>query len=131
MKKLLLILLCLPFFGVSQCVVGNCDDGYGVFLFSGEFKGDRYVGEWKNKEPNGMGTYYWDSGSQYVGEWKNGAQYGVGTYIWGSGNNTGDKYVGEWKYGKKHGQGINYLYSVITSLGEKQLKEKCICEFKN
>ena len=34
--------------------------------------GGNYVGESKNGEPNGQGTYTFDDGAKYVGEFKNG-----------------------------------------------------------
>ena len=52
--------------------------------------------------PHGYGTCTYARGSgKYVGEWKNGEQDGNGTYTFASGN----KYVGEWKNDKRHGQG--------------------------
>ena len=63
--------------------------------------GDVYVGERKDGEKHGQGTYTWAIGHKYVGEWKEGKMSGQGTYTYASGN----KYVGEYKDGKKHGQG--------------------------
>jgi hypothetical protein len=65
------------------------------------------VGEYKNDEINGQGTYTWGqnskwAGDKYVGEYKNGKKHGHGTYNFAN----GEKYVGEYKHGKKHGQGI-------------------------
>ena len=58
--------------------------------------GEKYVGEWKNGNPNGQGTLTFPDGYKYVGEWKDGKEHGHGTYIWFDGT----KYVGEWKDGK-------------------------------
>ncbi|MEJ6749001.1 MAG: hypothetical protein QNK60_03645 [Flavobacteriales bacterium] len=88
MKKLLIILLCLPLIGLGQCVSGDCENGYGTYTWS---SGDIYKGEWKAGFKEGKGTYTWDNGSKYVGEYKNGNFHGQGTYTWTSGN----KYVGE------------------------------------
>ena len=44
MKKLLLILLCLPFIGFGQCIKGDCE--------------------------NGVGLYFWPDGSYTNGSWK-------------------------------------------------------------
>ena len=52
-----------------------------------------YVGEFKDGEWNGQGTYIWFDGTKYVGEWKDGKQNGQGTKTW----SDGTKYVGEWK----------------------------------
>ena len=42
--------------------------------------GNEYVGEFKNNEMNGQGTYTFADGSKYVGEFKNGLRNGLGTY---------------------------------------------------
>mgnify|MGYP006441038955 CR=1 FL=1 len=42
MKKLLLILLCLPLIGFGQCISGDCENGYGTSSYG---NGDKYVGE--------------------------------------------------------------------------------------
>ena len=52
MKKLLLILLCLPMIGFGQCISGDCENGYGTF----DAYWDKYVGEWKNGKMHGQGT---------------------------------------------------------------------------
>ena len=44
-------------------------------------------------------------GRKFVGEWKDGEPIGQGTYIYGKGKWEGDMYEGEFKDGKKHGQG--------------------------
>ena len=82
MKKLLLILLCLPMIGFAQCVSGDCE--------------------------NGQGTYIWTNGDKYVGEWKDGKRNGQGTYTWGSGEWEGEKYVGEFKDNKQNGDGVYF-----------------------
>ena len=106
MKKLLLILLCLPM--IFSCG-GNLDkeiteemmfDGYkgkGTFIFNG----DKYVGEWRDGKMHGQGTYTFADGGKFVGEFKDGYWNGQGTYTYSSGN----KYVGEWKDDKMHGEG--------------------------
>ena len=42
--------------------------------------GDKYVGDIKNKEKHGIGTYTWSDGSTYFGEWKNNKKHGHGTF---------------------------------------------------
>ena len=87
-------------------------------------KDGKYVGEIKNGEPSGQGTFTWSDGEKYVGEWKDGRKSGQGTLTLSSGNkfegefkdgtyhgqgtftwSDGDKYVGEFKDGKQHGKG--------------------------
>ena len=146
MKKLLLILLCVPLIGFGQCMSGDCENGYGTYIFPnqdkyvGKYKdgnfhgkgtytfsnGDKYVGEHKDGERNGQGIYTYtsyvrscirNSGSKYVGEFKDGLYHGQGTKIWKKGTVfEGDRYVGQWKENKKHGKG-----TYITS-DEKQYK---------
>ena len=58
--------------------------------------GSKYVGEWKNGELHGQGTYTWADGNTYAGEWKNGKRHGQGTNTWANG--TVKK--GIWKKGK-------------------------------
>ncbi len=66
---------------------GN-ENGQGTYyhLADGEWTGDKYVGEFKNGRPNGDGTYYHLAKSEY----------------------KGDKYVGRFKDGLRNGQGIYY-----------------------
>jgi hypothetical protein len=37
--------------------------------------GDKYVGEWKDGERNGQGTFTWSIGNKFVGEWKDNQQW--------------------------------------------------------
>ena len=88
MKKLLLILLCLPFIGFGQCISGDCKNGQGTFTwaitnnYGGWLNGNKYAGEWKDGERNGQGTFTWADGGEYVGEWKDGKRIGEGTYTY-------------------------------------------------
>ena len=49
------------------------------------------MGEWKNGERNGYGTFTWSDGSKYVGEYKDGEEWN-GTVYDKDGNVT-SKYV--------------------------------------
>ena len=53
--------------------------------------GYKYVGEFKDGEENGHGTYTYPDGRKYVGEWKNGEKWN-GTQYDKDGNIT-KKYV--------------------------------------
>ena len=99
MKKLLLLLLCVPLIGLGQddCISGDCENGYGTEL--NKRIGSKYVGEFKDSYQHGFGTLIFDSGNKYKGEFKNGSPNGQGTYTWPS----GDKYVGEFKDTDFHG----------------------------
>ena len=98
MKKLLLILLCLPIIGFGQCILGDCVNGYGTYTWS---DGAKYLGGFQNGEFHGKGTYTYENGNEYVGGWKEGKFHGQGTFTFPN----GDKYVGEYKNDFKHGQG--------------------------
>ena len=86
MKKLLLVLLALPFIGFGQCISGDCVNGYGTYIYDG----GKYVGQNKDGRMHGQGTYTYASGDKYVGEWKDNKRNGQGTYTYA----YGDKYVG-------------------------------------
>ena len=59
--------------------------------------GRKFVGDLKDGEPIGLGTYTWSNGDEYVGKFKDGKKHGQGTYI----KPEGRKYVGEWKDGER------------------------------
>jgi hypothetical protein len=91
MKKLLLILLCVPLIGVGQeigCISGDCENGKGTYTYSESFY---YVGDFKNGRFHGKGTHYYPD-SKLEAEWEDGYPNGQGTYT----NNNGDKWTGEW-----------------------------------
>ena len=73
MKKLLLILMFLPFIGFGQCTSGDCQNGYGVFTS----EEGTYKGYWKDGKVHGEGVF---KGSKYFydGEYVNGKKYGQG-----------------------------------------------------
>jgi hypothetical protein len=50
--------------------------------------GNKYVGEWKDGERNGQGTFIWSSGNKFVGEWKDNQQWN-GTGYYKTGNTFG------------------------------------------
>ena len=111
MKKLLLILLCVPL--IFSC--GNnldkeittemLNDGYtgkGTHTYGkGKWEGEKYVGEHKDGKMHGQGTYTYANEYQYVGEWKDEKEHGQGIYTYAN----GEKYVGEFQNDQKHGQG--------------------------
>ena len=86
---------------------GPCPGEYNAATWTncvGEVKfpnGEKYVGELKEGQPHGQGTFIWPNGEKYVGEWQNGQRNGHGRFFWPD----GDKYVGQFRNNKKHGQG--------------------------
>ena len=96
----------------------NC---FGTLFFS---KGDKYVGEFRNGQKNGLGTYYFLAddefkGDKYVGESKDGTFHGTGTYFYFS----GDKHVGEYRDGKPNGHGTYYYMAENKNKGDKYVGE--------
>ena len=73
MKKLLLILLCLPMIGFGQCISGDCENGYGTYTYD--------LGNWKSRQGGSIHSMV----SQYVGQWKDGKYHGQGTYYYPDG----------------------------------------------
>lgn len=90
-------------FGNNKCVRGNCEDGYGVYIYN---SGMKYEGEWKNGKKYGKGTLTYPDGTKYEGKWENNRMHGFG--IKTSPVFRAYKYIGEWKNGRKHGKGIQY-----------------------
>ena len=61
-------------------------DGLGILIYYG---GGKYVGEWKDGDWNGQGTFDIGNGEKYVGEWKNdskwnGTEYNKKGYVRGN-----------------------------------------------
>ncbi|MDA9807839.1 hypothetical protein N9B89_00440 [Flavobacteriales bacterium] len=84
MKKLLLILLCMPL--LFSCG-GNLDKQLEYSTIMSGY--------------TGKGTYSYEDGDKYIGEWKDGNKHGQGTFIWAN----GDKYIGEFKLQLRDGNG--------------------------
>jgi len=85
--------------------------GQGTFTFS---DGSKYYGEWKNGKSNGNGTRTWRDGRKYSGKFKNDEPHGLGTIIY----SDGAKYVGEWENGKRHGKGTLTYPDGETYIGQ-------------
>ena len=121
----------------------NCI-GTQIFGSDTQWAGQKYVGEFKNGERSGQGTYIWPNGDKYVGNFKaglrdgpgvltlsDGSKYsgsfinnkrtGKGVYIWPS----GDKYSGIFKDDKLEGVGT-YVFGAGPNSGKKY-----VGEFKN
>jgi len=81
--------------------------GTYYFLANNQFKGDMYIGEFKDHKKSGIGSYKWKSGDEYFGEFKNDASGGQGTYTFIDGR----IWIGEWSNWKLNGRGIRYSSS--------------------
>tara|TARA_B110000003_G_scaffold128849_1_gene130871 strand:- start:194 stop:1078 length:885 start_codon:yes stop_codon:yes gene_type:complete len=104
MKKIFLLLLFIPILTLGQCVLGDCENGYGVFK---ESNGDIYSGEWKEGKKTGLGYLQEMRGEDYyLGEFKENDRYGLGIDY-----NTGkDFYIGQMIKNQREGYGYLYLY---------------------
>ena len=93
MKKLLLLLLCVPLLTLAQqtgCVSGDCENGYGTYIWD---NGDKYIGGWSNSLKSGQGKYFWVDGSKYEGGF-------LDNQIWGKGSfslENGNMLIGDWE----------------------------------
>jgi DNA polymerase III epsilon subunit family exonuclease len=110
-------------------------NGHGTQIFSpsGEWKGDKYIGEFVNGIREGLGTYTWSNGTTYAGQWLAGKMHGngtkkmadgsidtgifndgllegLGTRVWKTDNDLEERYEGSFKNGLRHGRGL-HLFS--------------------
>ncbi len=107
MKRTLsiLTLILISYLSFSQqkgCISGNCDNGFGAWVYP---NGDKYEGTWVNQKMHGQGTYYYKNGDIYKGGFDNNMLDGTATFI----SHTGDKYVGEYVNNHMEGEGT-YFY---------------------
>ncbi len=67
----------------TGCITGDCNNGYGVYVWK---SGEKYDGYWKADKRDGQGINYFPSGIKYDGEWKADNQngYGTTTYVDGT-----------------------------------------------
>jgi hypothetical protein len=73
MKKLLLILLCVPLIGIGLCISGDCNNGYGTYIWN---NGDKYIGYSMNNMCHGQGIATFVDGTVKDGLWENGVFIG-------------------------------------------------------
>jgi len=86
----------------GECKSGNCQNGYGEFMYAG----GTYKGFFEDGKINGEGTMAYKSGAHYVGAFQDGLRSGFGIYTW----SDGTKYEGNWLFNEKYGKGtMNYL----------------------
>ena len=79
------------------------------------FTGEKYIGDWKNNEKDGLGIqYYSNKNKEYEGNFKNGFFEGKGVYYYDDGN----RYEGDWKNNKREGEGIMYYQKGGKSMGK-------------
>lgn len=85
-------------FANAQCIKGDCNNGYGVFVN----EQGQYEGRFTNSKLNGKGNLKMKDGSIYNGNFTNNLFNGKGVVKY----SNGDRYKGYWKSGMKNGKGI-------------------------
>ena len=90
------------------------DNCVGDIRYEGEFKGDRFVGDFKDNKFDGQGTFTSANGDKYVGGYKDNKMNGQGTYTYAD----GDKYVGESRDDDFNGQGTYTFANGDKYVGE-------------
>lgn len=94
----------------AGCVTGDCDDGYGRYVFD---NGDMYEGQWSDGEYSGYGVYVWANGSAHGGVWKNNKRDGLATVV------SSDKQFVAWEWSDD--QPSNFFMIV-----EDEVEEGCV-----
>jgi len=86
----LLLIINISFFPNStlgnengECIIGNCVNGYGKFLYS---NGTLYDGEWKQGQYDGIGKIKYPNESVYYGNFASGRENGSGYIVFPDGN---------------------------------------------
>lgn len=75
MKKILLIVaLFFQFYSFSQCLSGDCKNGFGKYDYGFAI----YEGNFVAEKPNGKGTMDYGAGEKFVGNFKDGQEDGDG-----------------------------------------------------
>jgi hypothetical protein len=114
--------------GTSYNYVGEIKNkqpnGLGVAIYSNN-TALRYAGYFVNGQFNGKGALVFEDGSFLSGEWRNGKLEGKGANL----SKEGDLYVGEFVNGKKEGKGY-YIFNdksfVVGSMKNDTYEGRCI-----
>lgn len=113
---------------LSQCVVGDCQNGLGKAAYK---NGDTYEGEWQYGKMNGQGLYVFKKGSIYEGHFALNKMDGLGKMTYPD----GAYFYGGWKNNKKHGYGYIVLPNKKRRYGlwrgGKRVKNLSKTEFEN
>lgn len=109
----------------SQCIKGNCIDGFGKYKFNDKsiyegkfvngnmhgkgaltFSEGKYIGHFKKNKREGEGKIIYNTGDSYIGQFKKNLFHGKGKFTY----SNGDVYKGHWSDGKKEGYGT-YIFN--------------------
>ena len=87
--------------GSSNCVRGDCQDGFGKY----EYNNGYYDGFWSGGKKSGYGLYSWESGATYIGNWEDDNMNGYGVFT----DEDDNMQKGLFRNGKLHGRAVkNY-----------------------
>lgn len=79
MKKIIILIIAFVHCSLlSQCIEGNCQNGFGTYIYERSNLYDRYEGQWENGLMNGSGKLYFSNGWTFDGEIKNDSIRGEG-----------------------------------------------------
>ena len=92
-------------------------------VYIGFQDGSIYIGEWKDDEKHGQGTYTYLQGGKYIGGWKKDQKHGQGSLTL----SDGDKYIGSFKDNNFTGQGT----LTILDGGDFADREEYVGAFKD
>lgn len=138
--RLFALLLFLSTVGVSQCLQGDCINGYGVltcdcgYTFEGQFKDGMklygtltkedlvYKGGFKDDVAHGYGLIRYADGSWYEGEFAFNQPHGYGKFKF----STGETYIGQFKEGSFSGLGV-----LVENTSDSIVSEYEIGQFEN
>jgi len=92
-----------PKAGTVGCVLGDCEDGKGVFVYPTR---ERYAGEFEEGDKHGEGVeYYADGKLKYKGNFRNNLRADYGVYFY----RNGDKYAGWFQNNVPNGKGTYFF----------------------
>jgi hypothetical protein len=97
------VVLPLWTFAQQGCILGNCRQGYGTFIFE---DGSRYTGEFQDGYIHGLGIFEAPDGEKYTGNWIRQKRWGKGRRLYAN----GDLYVGDFKEDKIFGFGEMWFH---------------------
>ena len=78
MKKTIIFITLMSYSILSsQCIEGNCQNGFGTYMYDDSMY-ERYEGQWQNGLMNGEGKLYFTNGWIYSGQIQNDTIRGIG-----------------------------------------------------
>ncbi len=102
--------------GQVGCLSGDCENGKGTYIYKeGSAK---YIGEFKDGQPDGFGICVYSNGDRYRGQWTEGSFNGKGTLYQHDGTETG----GYWDDGEYLGKVAPVDSSAVAAPTAEQKK---------